>query len=115
MIAFALKGARIFCDPAYIQTGLYPKIDPYEPEQFGWRVMSNDGEYLGMATVNLADYGDFPEPGCVFVKITPELGGWLDSLIAAGFVEATGRILSAGYVKNYAVECRVLKPELLKL
>lgn len=116
MVTFDLKGARggneLGCS---ITTGHYPKADPSdpsEPDQVGWLVSSARGEPLGQPTVNLWSPPTYPADGCVFIKITPEFDGWLDSLIAAGLVEPTGRIEPAGHVSRYAAECRVLRPEL---
>ena len=114
MITFELKSKHIHCKEASINPGHYPRMDGDPVEQIGWQVYG-DFEPLGVPTVNLADYDEFPSPGCVFVKITPEYDGWLTSLIDAGLVEETGRILPAGLFDRYASECRVLKPELLEV
>ena len=115
MVTFDLK-ARFGEEPGCtIRPGRYPKATPAEPDQVGWQVLSARGEPLGQPTVNLWDPPVFPADGCVFVKITPEFEGWLDSLVAAGLVEPTGRIEPAGYVERYAAECRVLNPALLEV
>lgn len=117
MITFDLKGSRIGEEPGCtIHPGRYPKnddSDPSEPQQIGWQVLSARGEPLGQPTVNLWSPPTYPADGCVFVKITPEYEGWMESLIAAGLIESTGRIVPAGHVERYAAECRVLNPELL--
>lgn len=100
---------------ATIQPGWYPKQDPSEPDQIGWHVVAVSGEPIGNPTVNLWDPPVFPADGCVFIKITEEFEGWLDSLVNAGFVKPTGRIESAGYVERYAAECRVLVSELMEV
>lgn len=116
MVTFDLKGSRIGDEPGCtIHPGRYPKEQPSDPDQIGWQVLSARGEPLGQPTVNLWSPPVFPAEGCVFVKITPEFDGWLDSLVAAGLVETTGRIEPAGYVERYAAECRVLNPELLEV
>lgn len=119
MVTFDLKGSRIGDEPGCtIQTGRYPKnddSDPTEPEQIGWRVLSASGEPLGQPTVNLWSPPVYPSEGCVFIKITGEYQGWLESLEAAGLVEQTGRVEGAGFVERYAAECRVLRPELLRV
>lgn len=111
-VTFDLK-SRYCNEQAQIVPGRYPKAEPDEPQQIGWHVLSEHGEPLGQPTVNLWDPPQFPAKGCVFIKITDEYEGWLESLEAAGLVERTGRVLSAGYVERYAAEARVLKPELL--
>lgn len=113
-IKFRLK-TRMFDEDCVITTGRYPKQDPSEPDQIGWRVKSLRGEPIGDPTVNLWSPPEFPAPGCVFFKITPQFEGWLECFVAAGIVEETGRIMPAGYVERYASECRVLKPELLQV
>ena len=115
MITFALN-ARGMSDPAAtIETGFYPKERDSDPQQIGWRVSASDGEPLGSPTVNLWSPPVFPAEGCVFIKITAQFEGWLDSLVAAGLVEPTGRIEAAGFVDRYAAECRVLNPALLEV
>lgn len=114
MVTFDLK-ARLGNYPgAQIQTGYYPKENPADPQQVGWRVIQG-GEYIGSPTVNLWSPPTFPAAGCVFIKITPEFQGWLESMEAAGLVERTGRIEGAGFVEQYAAEARVLVPELLEV
>lgn len=115
MISFALNSRNITEAQAVIHPGLYLKADPADPQQIGWKVLSAEGEPLGQPTVNLWSPPVFPAEGCVFIKITREYEGGLESLEAAGLVERTGRIESAGYVERYAAECRVLKPELLEV
>jgi hypothetical protein len=114
VVTFKLAARLISCDCATIRPGYYPKITPEEPQQIGWHVVG-DGELLGTPTVNLWSPPVFPAEGCVFVKITDEYAGWLESLVAAGLVEPTGRIEPAGLVERYAAECRVLNPELLQV
>jgi hypothetical protein len=116
MVTFDLKGSAIGDEPGCtIHPGRYPKEKPTDPDQVGWQVLSARGEPLGQPTVNLWDPPVFPAAGCVFVKVTREYRGWLESLIDAGLVEPTGREEGAGFVERYAVECRVLNPELLKV
>ena len=100
---------------ATIHPGFYPKAQPDDPQQIGWQVLAADGEPLGQPTVNLWDPPVFPAPGCVFIKVTRQWEGWLESLVAAGIVEPTGREEGAGFVDRYAAECRVLRPELLQV
>lgn len=100
---------------AVISPGFYPKDKPTDPQQIGWQVSAIDGEPLGQPTVNLWNPPVFPAPGCVFIKVTDQWLGWLESLQAAGIVEPTGRIEGAGFVDRYAAECRVLRPELLQV
>lgn len=113
-VTFELKSKWVN-EQAQIVPGRYPKAEPGDPDQIGWHVLSMEGEPLGQPTVNLWAEPQFPSPGCVFIKITDEFDGWLESLEAAGLVERTGRICSAGYVAEYAAECRVLKPELMEV
>ena len=115
MITFDLKARFGTYHGCTIQPGRYPKQDPGEPDQVGWYVLASTGEPLGQPTVNLWDPPVFPAEGCVFIKVTPEFEGWLESLQAAGLVEPTGREEGAGYVDRYAAECRVLNPELLQV
>ena len=114
MLTFDLKNT-IMGDLAgcSIFVGRYPKGRPTDPVQTAWQVYSAHGDALGVPTVNLWDPPTFPDPGCVFIKTTPEFCGWLDSMEAADLVKRTGRIEAAGFVERYAAECRVLKPELL--
>lgn len=100
---------------ARIVTGYYPKDEPGDPQQVGWTVLAADGEPLGVPTVNLWNPPVFPTPGCVFIRITREYEGWLESLEAAKLVERTGRVVGAGFVERYAAECRVLDPDLLRV
>lgn len=97
-----------------IRVGYYPQSQPGDPDQIGWSVLSADGEPLGTPTVNLWVDRYFPDNGCVLIRVTNEYEGWLESLIAAGLVEPTGREFPAGMVERYAVECRVLDPTLLE-
>lgn len=116
MVTFDLKGSALGDEPGCtIHPGRYPKQSADEPDQVGWQALSARGEPLGQPTVNLWDPPVFPAPGCVFVKVTREYRGWLESLIAAGLVEPTGREEGSGYVDRYAVECRVLNPQLLEV
>ncbi len=112
MVAFELKTKRGLDMTAIIEVGFYPKMTPLEPDQTGWLVTKADGWPLGTPTVNLAEYGQYPAPGCVFIKVTPEYSGWLESIVGAGLIEPTGRELAAGYVERYAIEARVLHPKL---
>jgi hypothetical protein len=112
MITFTLTTPRATYEGATIHPGFYPREKPTDPQQIGWQV-EHRGEALGTATVNLWDPPVFPADRCVFVKITPQFAGWLESLQVAGLVEPTGRIESAGHVERYAAECRVLNPGLL--
>lgn len=114
MVTFDLKTRWADYPGAKIQTGYYPKESSGDPRQIGWRIMQG-GEYIGSPTVNLWSPPVFPADGCVFVKITAEFQGWLESMEAAGLVERTGRIEGAGHVAEYAAECRVLLPELLEV
>lgn len=114
MITFRLK-TRHFNEDCALLPGYYPKADPADPQQVGWRCAGLDGGPIGQPTVNLWDPPVFPAEGCVWIKVTREYGGWLESLIAAGLVEPTGRVSGAGLVERYAAECRVLMPELLEV
>lgn len=115
MVKFDLMGTRLGPEPGCtIRTGFYPKQDPSEPDQVGWQVVSERGEYLAQPTVNLWDPPVFPAEGCVWFKVTPEFAGWIEAFIEAGLIEPTGRETGAGYVERYAAECRVLNPELLE-
>lgn len=71
-------------------------------------------ENISTATVCLVDYSQEPEPDHVFVKVTPECEGVLQSLQKAGVVGEPVRWIAAGYVARYAAECPVLLPELLE-
>lgn len=64
----------------------------------------DDGAPLATATVFMKD--DPPAQGCVWIKDWSENEGMLDSLVAAGVVEATGRTTQAGF--TVAKEARVL-------
>lgn len=114
VLTFDLKTAHGNYPSASIEIGQYPKQDPFEATQTGWRVNSQHGEPIGSPTVNLWNPPVFPAEGCVFIKITPEYSGWIESLEAAKLVERTGRIEGAGFIAEYAAECRVLNPALLK-
>lgn len=90
-----------------LEAGHYPYMGG-----IGWRATLSTGELWGQPTVSLIEQGDHPGPGHVFLKVTPEWAGWLESLIAAGVVEDTGERFAAGFVDVYAARCRILLPEL---
>ena len=54
-----------------------------------------DGELLATATVWLPTP---PAEGCVWIKDWSENSGMLDSLVAAGVIEKTGRLKQTGFV-----------------
>ncbi len=113
MVKFYLRTLHRDYPEAIISAARYPKQDDDEPDQTGWRVVAASGEPIGQPTVNLWSPPTYPAEGCVFIKITPQFDGWLDSLKAAGLVEETGRVEGAGFVDRYAAECRVLDKRLL--
>jgi hypothetical protein len=118
MVTFALKTRYSACPQARIIPAYYPGLGTRGEQMVGWHVMGDCGEgyeeNLGSPTVNLAPSEEVsPAHGCVFIKITKEFEGYLESLMDAKLVAPTGRIFGAGYVKDYAVEVRVLDPSLL--
>ncbi len=69
------------------------------------------GAPVARATVNFPDMKMAPNE--VAIKDWAENEGMLDTLVAAGLVEPTGRAVLSGHVA--APICRVLKPELLAI
>lgn len=116
MITMKLETRYTKCEAATIHVLSYPQ-GPGEPLQTGWRLFGDCGEGfpepIGDPTVNMEAYGEFPSPGCVFIKVTDEYEGYLESFIKAGLVELTGRVVAAKFTKVYCVEAKVLNPELL--
>lgn len=65
-----------------------------------------DGEPLGVATVNLLDA--VPEPGNVFIKNYSENEGMVSALVEAGVISEPIRLLNAGWVTDGVAEATLL-------
>lgn len=106
-IIFPLNAVHSRCADAQLHVASYGDGSP------AWSVIGDCGEGydepIGIATVCL----DTPPPvGQAYVRITPEYGGYLESLCAAGLCEDTGKRMWSGRVKEYAAVVRILRPEL---
>jgi hypothetical protein len=108
MTKFALTTKYSKCPDAEIVPGRYPNGST------GWDVYGDCGEgfpeAIGTPTVAL---GQLPPEDCVFIKVTDDYKGWLESLVRAHIVEDTGKRVGAGYVAEYAAVCRVKVPGLI--
>lgn len=94
------KGCRIIL-------GYYPVRNRHTRKQQPFiRIESEYGEPLMKASVNMVDEscGD----GCTFIKDYGENAGILRELVRLGFVEETGRVVSAGH--DAVDEVRILVP-----
>lgn len=86
-------------EKAHVVFGRYGNGDP------AIELISEIGEPLTTATVNLEEYGIHPEPGNIIIKTAAENSGVLEALQSAGYVGEAVRSYSYGYVKDGAVEC----------
>jgi hypothetical protein len=73
---------------------------------------SIEGEQLCIATINLAQYGEKPEPGNVFIKNYSENEWVWEALHKAGIVGDAVRIIEVGQFMSDVVECPLLRKEL---
>lgn len=68
---------------------------------------TGDGE-SGVLSVNLAQYGRLPEPGCVFVRDYGEFEGVANALVEAGLARITTSV-PIGFGSGYEIE--LISPE----
>ena len=84
------------------------EVGAYRDGSIALRLRAINGEPLSMPTVNLEDYGEKPQPGCVFVRDYSETEGLYDSLYTNGIVGEKIRTVNFGHGKAY--ECRFTLP-----
>lgn len=63
---------------------------------------TDDGE-SGILSVNLAQYGRFPQPGCVFVRGYGEFEGVATALVEAGLAKIVTSV-PIGFGSGYEIE-----------
>jgi hypothetical protein len=108
MTTFAFKSKFSKCPDAEIVVGQYPNGST------AWQVVGDCGEgYQETITTPTVALGMLPPEGCVFIKITDDFSGVLDSLVRANIVVDTGERKSSGWVDDYAAVCRVNDSSLL--
>lgn len=117
MKTITLTDKYMACKDARIDVLAYPRLKG-EPLQIALQAVDSSEGYdepVITFTTNLGAYGEFPKEGNVFIKVTPDAEGAYLALFEAGYVGPVLRTLSAGMVAKYAVECKILEPELLEV
>lgn len=90
---------RYLDDDAHVQFGHYANGD------IAIQLISDIGEPLSTATVNLEEYGIRPQKGNIIIKDNNENAGMVETFKHNGIITDVIRSFSYGYVVAGAYEC----------
>lgn len=93
----------MFIKTKYFEGQVVPRWATYVDGSPALQLYTPSGELVMTATVCLAEYGDMPAPGHIFLKTWSENEGIYEALYAAGIVGEISRVIPAGFAQALEV------------